>query len=160
MDQYRGSNRDLYSSQGNGMGSRGGPYTPRGRGGFQRGDASFGGSRGFGYCPQEEHTGVHDHHGNQDGGLEKALSGVSLGKAFSGSMDGSEASSRLQRAASRGLEPGYPQRGYQPGLMRGGSDELGAFSPGSMGGRGEACAPGQWQGRGRGLGPVRQPSQT
>ena len=39
MDQYRGSNRDLYSSQGNGMGSRGGPYTPRGRGGFQRGDA-------------------------------------------------------------------------------------------------------------------------
>ena len=160
MDQYRGSNRDLYSSQGNGMGSRGGPYTPRGRGGFQRGDASFGGSRGFGYFPQEEHTGVHDHHGNQDGGLEKALSGVSLGKAFSGSMDGSEASSRLQRAASRGLEPGYPQRGYQPGLMRGGSDELGAFSPGSMGGRGEACAPGQWQGRGRGLGPVRQPSQT
>lgn len=119
---------------------------------MQRGDVSaFSGGRGyFGQDEQSLHDQV-DH----ESSLEKTLSGMSLGKTFSGSVDGSDVSNRLQRAQSRGLEPGsYPQRGYHTGPMRGGSGDLSAYSPGRMGGRGEACAPGQWQGRGRGAGPV------
>jgi hypothetical protein len=160
MDQYHTrQNRDLYSgSQGNGLG-KGGPWTPRGRGSGLRGDAPpFSGSRGVSYFGQDEQqsgAGQYDQ-GDHESSLEKTLSGISLGKTFSGSVDGSDASGRLQRAQSRGLESGsYPQRGYQMGPMRGGSGELGACLPGRIGGRGEAFAPAQWQGRGRGMGPVR-----
>ena len=152
--EYR-QNRDLYqNSQSNGMGR--GSWTPRGRGGFQRGEvSSFAGSRGVGSYFGEE--GGHDQ-GDHDvsSSLEKTLSGMSLGKTFSGSVDGSDASGRLQRAQSRGFEGSYQSRGSYPmGPMRGGSGDLGTYSPGRMGGRGEACAAGQWQGRGRGMGPVR-----
>ena len=146
--------------QHNGMG-KSGSWTPRGgRGGFHRGDgAAFGSSRGgAGYFHDDQQHNANFSCGqdSNDKGLEKALSGISLGKAFSGSIDGSEGGNRLQRAQSRGLDPSsYPaQRGYQTGPMRGGSGDLGPYSPGRIGGRGEPGASGQWQGRGRGSGPV------
>ena len=146
--------------QHNGMG-KSGSWTPRGgRGGLHRGDgAAFGSSRGgAGYFHDDQQHNANFSCGqdSNDNGLEKALSGISLGKAFSGSIDGSEGGNRLQRAQSRGLDPSsYPaQRGYQTGPMRGGSGDLGPYSPGRIGGRGEPGASGQWQGRGRGSGPV------
>ncbi len=155
--EMRSPRREYYGTHGNSVGRSPG-WTPRSRGGLQRGEGSFGSGRdgapGSYYGQDEQHASPAGHHDRfeEDCGLQKTLSNLSLGKTFSGSMDGSDVSGRLQRAHSRGLEQaGYPQRGQQ--LNNRGSGELLGF-PGRMGGRGDAMPGGYGPGRGRGLAPV------
>ena len=155
--QLRSPRKEYYEGHGNSVGRSPG-WTPRSRGGLQRGEGSFGSGRhsasGSYYGQEEQHTspaGQHDRF-EEDCGLQKTLSNLSLGKTFSGSMDGSDVSGRLQRAHSRGLEQAaYPQRGQQ--LNGRGSGELVGF-PGRMGGRGDPMPGGFGPGRGRAVGPV------
>lgn len=159
MEQHMRSPRKEYyqGTHGNSVG-RSQAWTPRSRGGLQRGEGPFGSGRdsvsGGYYGQDEQHASPGGHHDRfeEDSGLQKTLSNLSLGKTFSGSMDGSDVSGRLQRAHSRGVEQAaYPQRGQQ--LNGRGSGELVGY-PGRMGGRGDAMPMGYGPGRGRGAGPV------
>ncbi|CAL8469671.1 g9212 [Coccomyxa elongata] len=153
----RSPRKEYYQQPGNSVG-RSPAWTPRSRGGLQRGEGPFGSGRDCGsgtyYGQDEQHISPAGHHDRfeEDSGLQKTLSNLSLGKTYSGSMDGSEMSGRLQRAHSRGLEQvAYPQqRGQQ--LTGRGSGELVGY-PGRIAGRGEHMPGPYGPGRGRAAGP-------
>lgn len=155
----RSPRKEYYQQHGNSVG-RSPAWTPRSRGGLQRGEGPFGSGRDCGsgtyYGQDEQHISPAGHHDRfeEDSGLQKTLSNLSLGKTYSGSMEGSEMSGRLQRAHSRGLEQvAYPQqRGQQ--LTGRGSGELVGY-PGRIAGRGEHMPGPYGPGRGRAAGPVR-----
>ena len=149
--------REYYQgSQGNTT-PRSPSWTPRSRGGFSRGDGGFGSGRDSmmsSYYGQDEHGSASGHDRFEDeAGLQKTLSNLSLSKTYNGSVDGSDVGGRLQRAQSRGLDQAtYPQRG--PSSQNGRGTEYAAAFPGRPAGRGDAVGPGFGPGRGRPPGPV------
>lgn len=155
----RSPRKEYYQQHGNSVG-RSPAWTPRSRGGLQRGEGPFGSGRDCGsgpyYGQDEQHISPAGHHDRfeEDSGLQKTLSNLSLGKTYSGSIDSGEMSGRMQRAHSRGLEQvAYPQqRGQQ--LTGRGSGELVGY-PGRIAGRGDQMPGPYGPGRGRAAGPVR-----
>jgi hypothetical protein len=134
-------------------------WTPRSRSGYKGGDGNYGPSRDSmlgSYYGQDEHGPASGHDRFEDDtGLQKTLSNLSLGKTYSGPVDSRDVGGRLQRTQSRGLDQTtYPQRG--PSNQNGrGSGEFAAAFPGRSSGRGDPMGPVFGPGRGRPPGPVR-----